>query len=218
MINKNAVFASVMATVVYVTLGFFGHRPSPWQLIALLPVCYPWKIGSNTYSLFGGFSEGNIYSLFGVIQDAGKDANCFIGLLYQRAGGNATQIAGISLYQKAGKDATQFFGISSYQIADAVALQCIGVMFCQESVKSSAGQVVGLSTYQKSRHRDVCQIIGIAIWQDGHLNAGQGFGVVLCQKAETVSQAAGISFWQDGKPNNWYFNIPVVSRREPVNS
>lgn len=112
--------------------------------------CYPWTIGENIYSLFGGVNKtDSVYSIVAVYQDAKKDAVALSGCGAQNAGEIAYQTAGIAFYQKA-KQAVQGFGVSFYQKAKENAIQIIGINFCQIAGKNAVVGF-GIPLYQKAK-------------------------------------------------------------------
>lgn len=122
-LNKNFWFGLLMTVLVCFGLAITGHGLSFLKSILVFLVCYPWTTSSgNVYSLFGGFSEKSIASMFGIVQVAKNDAFCFCALnICQYADGEAIQIFGISLIQHGGTWAAQFAGLSGYQNSAVVA-------------------------------------------------------------------------------------------------
>jgi len=146
--------AVVITAIIEAILYYFNvdHRSFITFLIFL--ISYPWKIGKDIYSLFGGFNdenEGSVYSLFGLIQKGEKDVYSIAGLsLYQNAGGDALQVFGLTLYQNAGGDAWQGIGLTLYQNAGGDALQIIGLTLYQNA-GGDAWQCIGLTVFSEAK-------------------------------------------------------------------
>ncbi len=99
--NKNFIFTLIVTGILtFLDQYFVVTGLNTWMSgTAIFLLSYPWKISKHVYSLFGGYSETNIYSLVGIFQKAGNDA---------------IQVFGFSLFQKAGNDAIQRFGFRFY--------------------------------------------------------------------------------------------------------
>ncbi len=135
--KKNFAFALVGAVMTILISHFvFSKTFQIHEMLITFFLWLPYKINGNHYSLFGGFSETSIYSLFGIFLHAGNNTVQFYGInLYQHAGNVAIQGLGISLYQHAGDVAIQGLGISLYQHADNVAFQGLGISLYQEALE-----------------------------------------------------------------------------------
>jgi hypothetical protein len=94
---------------------------------------YPWKIGDNIYSLFGGINmDGVVNSLIGIIQIAEDDANSFLGIIQISLRHNTNCAFGISVIQiSKNYDTNCFFGVSLLQIADEKAYCMAGISILQ---------------------------------------------------------------------------------------
>jgi hypothetical protein len=150
-LNKNFLFALVGTIVTLLVMCYVNVEINWSRAVICFFAWMPYRIGKHHYSLFGGFSENNCYSLFGLFQKAGVDAFQVIGFsLFQIAGNNATQGIGISLYQKAVNYAIKLFGISLYQKAGNNATQGIGISLYQKA-GNHATQGIGISLYQKAK-------------------------------------------------------------------
>ncbi|MDP2593917.1 MAG: hypothetical protein Q8P36_01075 [bacterium] len=116
-------------------------------LIALLTL--PVNISGHVLTIGGNaVGEKGVYSLFSLYQKTGGDAMTVIGISgYQQAEHDAAVGIGISGYQKAGHDAMTFIGISGYQQAEHDAVTVIGISGYQEA-GHNAMTVVGLSFFQ----------------------------------------------------------------------
>ena len=62
-----------------------------YQVLLAFLVCYPWQIGDDIYSVFGGRNtKGSVYSLVSIYQDSKtEDAVSVLGFGYQKAGRDA---------------------------------------------------------------------------------------------------------------------------------
>lgn len=101
-LNKNFLFALVGTIATLLVMCYVNVEINWSRAVICFFAWMPYRIGKHHYSLFGGFSENNCYSLFGLFQKAGVDALQDIGFsLFQIAGDTAWQSVGISLYQKA---------------------------------------------------------------------------------------------------------------------
>lgn len=94
---------------------------------------YPYKIGKNIYSLWGGFNdEGRVYSLCGLVQVAEVEAVSILGIsFYQKAEDMVVQFLGISFYQES-FDVGQILGVSFYQKAEDETFQGLGISIYRE--------------------------------------------------------------------------------------
>ncbi|MDE2439248.1 MAG: hypothetical protein KGN01_07715 [Patescibacteria group bacterium] len=157
--------------------------------------------------------DNNVYSLFGVWQDAGHDAVNLTGIsLYQRAGHNAFQIAGVSLIQYA-ESVGQMIGVSFLQYAMDEALQIVGISLFQYG--NRANQMCGVSAWQEGLDL-VVQVCGISLFQLAENSIEQGFGIVFYQSVAigTACQYIGISFFQKAKSMSSLFGIHLFRIRE----
>ncbi len=115
-INKNLIFGSVMTCIILYFLNpYISYFPWTWILlirIGIFILCYPWTgDDGNIYSLFGGFSENDIYSLFGIIQVTKGSACSIFGIALFQKGEKTYQVGGIVVYQQAKVESGQIFGI-----------------------------------------------------------------------------------------------------------
>lgn len=187
----NFAFAVVLG---YIMVAGFCHiknkRPKIWYFVVAMLICYPWQMGNNVYSVFGGKNtRGSVYSLVSIYQDAQHDALSFLGFGGQNAGDDAGQLVGISLYQNAKNVAVQMLGISFYQNARDDAYQFAGISLYQNA-GGDVGNVFGISFWQNAGD-NVVQIIGISLYQKANNNTVVGFGIPVYQKAKNF---AGISW------------------------
>lgn len=198
---KNIILALIMTAIVYTILIHFDQKPSwlpTWVFVTgIFLISYPWRIGKDVFSLWGGWAEGNVFSLFGFVQNAGVDAFSVVGIyLYQIAGHDADHVFGISLYQRAGNSARQGITLSFYQEATRHnAYLALGISLYQNA-GNNATQLFSLSFIQRS-YDFTFQFIGISVFQNSMgvvLHCG---GISIIQMAnEETSQAFGLSFVQ----------------------
>lgn len=205
----NLVFTFVMSSIVTIGLSKMDVLLDYETIAIIFLASCPWKFGDTVVSLWGGKSEGRIYSLFGIYQDATGDAFQFFSFSLYQSGYKATQLCGFSLYQLAKVDAFQFFGISLFQEAVDEACQGGGIIGHQ-SAGGNAVQGIGISLYQVAEHdaaqccglsgyqsagNEALQFVGIALWQRARAKAFQGLGILMCQTGPDVSgQWFGVQF------------------------
>lgn len=206
---QNFLFAVVVTTIIATVLHVYGYTIGWLSFAGIFLISYPWKMPSgNIYSLWGGCSDADIYSLFGVYQNAKRSARSICGF-YQVAGNKAVSITGVLLSQRADVvvqvatmsvyqnakcgDAFQWIGISFYQTATCDAMQFFGVSFAQYANR-------------------VFQFLGICVLQLGEDVADQACGIIVIQIAERASagQFAGIAIYQEGGTEvTQKFGIPL---------
>ena len=173
--NKNFLLGIITTIVVYFLSEKFAPEfmsgfPDIVKFMVFFLLSYPWKIGKNIYSIWGGFNpEGSVYSLFPIVQYAEKNSFGMMGIaFYQRAEADATQGLGLALYQGAGNNAVQGLGLALYQRAG-----------------NDAWQGLGLALYQRAG-KDSLQVFGLALYQRAEEVAGQGFGLRFLIQAKEV--------------------------------
>ena len=162
--NKNLVLGVVMTILVFGIFSWLGYSLNFWETCSLFFLSYPWTIGKNIYSLWGGFSEeGSVYSLVGIVQVAKKNAIQLFGISFYQVGrNNVVQVIGISFYQGSEDDVWQALGISFWQVGGNSAGQLAGISFYQVA-GNDAGQFLGISFYQKARYIE--NVISITMLQ-----------------------------------------------------
>jgi len=179
-LNENFLIASVIANVTWAITSSLGVDYPFYIFVLIFLISYPWKIGKDVYSIFGGFNEedgGSVYSLFALIQKAEKNTYTLFGLtFYQNAGEDAVQFIGLALYQNAGEDAVQFIGLALYQKAGEDAIQCIGLSLYQKA-GVDALQFVGLSLYQNAGG-DAVQDVGLTVFSEATSFSNKTFAVI----------------------------------------
>ena len=111
-VNKNLVFALIM-TFILTWLGslLFRREPAIWTYLIVFLISYPWRTSEgNVFSLWGGFSDEDIVSLFAIFQSAKVNAlNIFGVCLYQR-GTQIVQIIGLNIIQWGDTTVDHLFG------------------------------------------------------------------------------------------------------------
>lgn len=135
----NSIFTMLVVGSIITIMKITNQSFSNLEIIGIALLVFPWPVGKNIWSLFGGFNyqtRGNIYSLFGIFQIAEGDAFMISGInLYQVCGGEAMQIITLNLYQNGFYAAQQIAGVSFYQKSMAImgdgASQLFGVRFFQ---------------------------------------------------------------------------------------
>ena len=155
---RNLVLTLVMGfitTTVLIKFGFINGHWYLWLMVFAL-LSYPWSVPSgNIYSLWGGSGDADVYSLFGVYQNAGKDAFSLLGfLLYQRASEFAGQGIGVVVCQRSEQTLSQVIGIAVYQKARYDAVQFMGLIGYQDCGELSE-QMLGISIYRQSESQPV---------------------------------------------------------------
>lgn len=161
---KNLLFTAVMAILLIDLWMFLGYQIVAWQAPLFALVAYPYEHKGTVYSVFGGFSDGDIESLMGLIQDAKGDATSVLGIsIFQRAGFDALHLFGFSLLQIGGIDAHQSLGFNVIQLADNEAGQTLGISFLQKS-KGRTEQLFGVSVMQFAQ-RDAHQCAGVTLYR-----------------------------------------------------
>ncbi len=186
-LNPNFVFGAVLALVFTCFLAGMKDSTLPFvpTLIVSFLVCYPWKIGKNVWSVFGGFNDdGSVYSLFGVVQ---------------MASGSAISGGGISLFQYAGDNSFQAIGLCLYQYAEGpsplkVQGQGVGIAVCMRTRGGSLGQLVGLTLFMECENDNAVQIAGVVLFQRG-MQVFQGVGLCGVQ----ISTETKLSQSDDGE-------------------
>ena len=130
----NFLFALAMTAIIAYLVGIFSLDNWPY-LIGLFLILYPWRIGKDIYSLFGGAnSSGSVGSLVSIFQIASENAVCIINLsLYQNAGQYAGAIIALPLYQNAGQGIRIMIGLPLYQNAGEYIRITIGASLYQRA-------------------------------------------------------------------------------------
>lgn len=214
--NWNVLFAVVMAAVVWSAVAVGGYLPNWWQTIGILLLCYPWKIGDNIWSLFGGINnQGSIYSLFGVYQNARKTAFQVSGLCLFQKGFDVFQLFGFCVFQNGRQDAHQGFGLCLIQVAEESAAQGIGLCVVQHS-KGGAFQMLGICVVQYGEAAAE-QPIGFCGWQIGEILAGQGIGFCFLQYSnKLVVHGCGLCVCQEARSCvSWPLSVVVFKSLLP---
>ena len=201
-LNINFLVGVLGALIITAVYKLTGHELSAVEMFVAFFASYPWKIGDNIYSLFGGYNpEGNVYSLLGIYQNAGADAFQIFGLsFYQKAGKTATQLFGLSILQEARVNTFHGVGISFSQKTTGHALQFVGFSFIQEGFEI-AEQMAGATFLQISYLGDTHQGLGIVVYQLAETNAYQFAGIAGYQNARNKAsrQTLGIALYRRGK-------------------
>lgn len=198
-VNVNLVFGLLMTTLVFFGLSGLGYHLGVLGFVGLALLSYPWTMASgNVYSLWGGVSERNICSFFGVFQKAENSAVQVLGIsIYQRAD-TTLQVFGLSLYQRADDEAAQIFGVSFYQRSSGKAAQLLGITIYQQAVVEST-QGAGVAIYQKSSGGDIYGLFGITLWKQASQNIEQVLGLGFFQRADAINQRVGVTLIRKAK-------------------
>ena len=161
-LNENFLIASVIANVTWAITSSLGVDYPFYIFVLIFLISYPWKIGKDVYSIFGGFNEedgGSVYSLFALIQKAEKNTYTLFGLtFYQNAGEDAVQFIGLALYQKAGVNARQDVGLALYQNAGVNARQDVGLTVFSEATSFSNKTFAVIRAITKTKIKSVVQV------------------------------------------------------------
>ncbi len=199
--NKNFVFAlgltSIIGTIgIYLNLAFFTSGTSLthlWHAAILFLFCYPWKIGKNVYSLFGGFnSEGSVYSLIAIFQHAKEDAVSMMGILQISQQGESICIVGVMPYQK-GVQVRMNVGAVFFQWSAVNSQIGLGIAFFQRAgTENGKARMVAGIVFHQYGGREACQLIGITLFQFSILEASQFVGFTVVQGAIKTSQSVGV--------------------------
>ena len=202
-----------MTWIIAIFFAACDYALGPWGYIVAFLISYPYKVKSGTvYSLWGGFSDGDIRSLLSVFQVAKENAFSLISLsLYQRAGKTASSGLGINLIQRA-EDSLLVFGISIFQYANEGAKHYLGISLFQKA-EDKALFVFGLSGIQTSRL--ALQGITLSFIQLARETAEQEMGVGLYQKAPCVRHFIGLLLFQSFKRKN-RSAVSIVALEEGV--
>lgn len=194
--------------LLFVVGSFFGwlvlatyiknRQPSPSSLftkksLAALGIStimfMPFNIGGDIWTIAGNArTNGSIYSVFSVYQDAKEDAFSLVNIGYQSAGKNTLHFIGMA-YQSAGKDTNQVIGLA-HQNAGNSAAQIIGIAY--QNVNNIAVQITGIA-YQNSGN-DALQFVGIA-YQNSY-DAKHFVGVTIQNAILEARNYAGVALWQ----------------------
>lgn len=167
--SRNMVLGFVIGLLITAILVKTGTIERHWYNLPLaIVVSLPYTFGGNVYSLWGGWSDRNICSLFG---------------FFQHAEGSAISLTGVSFYQRAGAMALQLFGISIYQKSiDDAAVQIAGLTIFQVS-DNDVAQWLGIAVLQKAKHDAIQGGIAVVIQIAGE-ESHQFGGFALLRKAE----------------------------------
>ena len=187
---KNFIFAVLMTLVIWLGLLLADYNVGWLGIGGIFLLSYPWKIRGNVFSLWGGFGERDVASLFGIYQDAGRDAFQIFGLsIFQKGGRDATQVCGVSLIQRAIDSSVQGIGVSLFQNSKST-YQVLGFSLSQEAT-DECYQGIGISVVQESEEMS-CQVCGLSIFQMSDKRVKQYFGIALAQRARDAVQVFGI--------------------------
>lgn len=169
-IMKNLTSNLILATFLSLFI-FLTTKVSIYYFPIIFLSSFPWKLGKNIYSLFGGFNdEGSVYSFLGIIQIAKKNAKSIFSLsVLQKANKRCKIFAGISFLQTAGISSEHYLGISIKQKAQTNCRFWFGIILKQEAKKNNA-ILIGLGFKQKAEKRSYI-----------------GFGGVVKQEAEKTA-------------------------------
>lgn len=156
-INRNFVFGLVMTVVVMAVWVLISGRKfhgvtGVVSVLLIFLASYPWTAGKsgNVYSLWGGFSDKDIYSLVGIFQRAEGDAVTIFGLGYQRSlTGLVGSIVGVS-YLRSASESSQVLGIS-YLVSNLFANQFLGI--CCLWSGDSVDQLFGLVLFSRGKRQ-----------------------------------------------------------------
>lgn len=142
MVNERSIanFANfALAGVVTILFESFVTCDPLYVAITFI-LSYPWRIGKNLYSLFGGMNSegGSVWSLFSIYQIADDNAISLFSLsLCQKADNDAVIGLGFSLLQKAGENAAIFAGFSFVQEAQNFQNGIFCIPFFQKKIEES---------------------------------------------------------------------------------
>lgn len=162
-------------------------------LVAIL--CIPFDIGGNIFTILGSAeSNGSIYSLVSLHQDAKKDAFAFFFAGNQKAGKNAIVLFSVAVIQHAGNDAIVAVGIAGNQHAGDDAIIVFGIAGNQKAGRDAV-VVFGVAGNQKAGKNAVVAF-GIAGNQKAGRNAVILLGVAGNQYAKNGIYGVGLSFRQ----------------------
>ncbi len=186
---------AVFGTIITL-LGIYANQkndfPKAGIIIFIFLLSYPYKIGDNIYSVWGGRNdEGSVYSLSPLYADAKDDAVAFTGLGHLTGGRDAIQLLGIGGYIKGGHDAFQGFGIG-YVNGGHDAAQVLGIGY--QNGGRDAIQILGIGYQNGGRNAKQLMGMGVQIAKEGA--AALGFGIPLYQKGATFT---GVS-WEKACP------------------
>ena len=200
-INKNFCFGVIMAFFIGIFLENYVCEIGPWRFLMIFLISYPYKVKSGrVYSLWGGFSDGDIRSLLSVFQIAEENAFSLISFnFYQRARKNAVSGIGINFFQRAWENASIVAGISVFQHANEEAKQHVGVNLFQKAggLATFSFGLVGIQSGNKVEHG-----IGASLIQLGREKAELEMGVCFFQKAPWVRHFLGLILFQSFKVKN----------------
>lgn len=213
-INKNFCFGVVMATIIATSFAACGQALGFWGCVIAFLISYPYRFESGiVYSIWGGFSDGDIRSLLSVFQIAKENASSLISFnLYQEAGKTAKSGLGINFIQRAKEDSLLVFGISIFQYANESAKHYLGINLFQKA-EDKALFAFGLSGIQTSRL--ALQGITLSFLQLARETAEQEMGVGLYQKAPCVRHFIGLLLFQSFKRKN-RSAVSIVALEEGV--
>ncbi|KKR15281.1 MAG: hypothetical protein UT42_C0005G0001 [Candidatus Falkowbacteria bacterium GW2011_GWA2_39_24] len=217
----NAVYGVVVGISLYLLLtGANIIEESVLTAGIFVVAAYPWRIGKNVYSLFGGFNfeeaeeqgkeDGKIWSLISVIQYSKGNAFSVVNFVQVSAEGQAMTIIAVSLYQYGADFTLSWVGISLYQMSgDGEAALGIGLSFWQQSQDSDATMVAGISIFQIGKETSL--FFGASALQKAAEKAMLGVGLVLFQISDKDSIIyGGLSLVQLSETNSFLgFGIPV---------
>jgi hypothetical protein len=164
--------------------------------------CYPWRLGKNLYSAFGGFNpDGGIYSLLAVIQHAKTNAKSILGLAFLQEGekGDVACLLGWVLFQKAGGNANLYIGLTLQQTAEHDAFCMIGIILLNQKAKTDALIILGFVRKQDANH-DAFVVVGLCPSQQAWFGQAEiGCGLCFWQKGYTTRLTIGAVIVQTAK-------------------
>ena len=192
--NWNLCFP-IAAFLILLKLSWLFPTDYYWVCVATITaLSYPVKIKKNIYSLWGGFnSEGSVYSLFGIIQDAREHACSLLGISIAQLAddGECWHGIGIAIFQLANEDAQQLIGATLLQISREECRQWLGFAAIQRG-DGDVEQFIGIALWQQSEQTAV-QLVGIVLIQIGIEYSRQGIGIALYKTASKCFCGIGIT-------------------------
>ncbi|MFH0950955.1 MAG: hypothetical protein V1765_00575 [bacterium] len=235
----NVLFGLLMGSILYLCLTDVNIiDESIVAFIICVIIAYPWRIGKNVYSLFGGFNfeeaeeqdkkDGQIWSVISIIQYAQGNAFALINFCQYSKEGSALSIIAVSLFQYAEESCVSIVGISLFQKSESdIAVFAIGLSFWQKAEYGDAVMLVGISIFQigietqlfcgasllQKAEKEAMLCVGLVLFQISHGYSIIYGGLSVVQNSEKKSfLGVGIPVFQ----NNRSFGFKAITDRSSL--
>ncbi len=177
-----------------------------WTFAIGFLLSYPWKIGRDVYSLWGGCNEdGNVYSLIKIYANA-ESSNSLFALSFFTSGTDSLSWFGINFFTDVLEEASVIVGLNVFACSSDV----VGVFFgwnilCHSDTTIA---VVGGNVLSKSDD-ETATILGVNLASSAGRLLWTGVGVTaLSRSKDVIVTLVGIPLFCSAKKALLGFGIP----------